>query len=165
MINIITNPDITSAIDYKELYISSIAFQNNGMIPLKYTCDGSNINPPLNIENIPEEAKSLTLIVDDPDAPIGTWVHWVVWNIPVTHQIKENEIHGTEGLNDFQQHHYAGPCPPPSGTHRYFFKVYALNALLDLPSGTKKPQLEKAMSEYIIAFGELIGFYKRNNSK
>lgn len=152
---------IEKAIDYKQLNISSIAFKADEMIPSKYTCDGVNINPPLDIKHIPEKAKCLALIVDDPDAPIGVWVHWVVWNIPVTHHIKENEVHGTEGINDFQQQHYGGPCPP-SGTHRYFFKVYALDALLDLPANTKKLQLEKAMSEHIIAFGELIGLYIRN---
>ena len=152
---------IEKAIYYKQLNISSIAFKADEMIPSKYTCDGVNINPPLDIKYIPEKAKWLALIVDDPDAPTGTWVHWVVWNIPVTHHIKENEVHGTEGINDFQQQHYGGPCPP-SGTHRYFFKVYALDALLDLPANTKKLQLEKAMSEHIIAFGELIGLYIRN---
>jgi Raf kinase inhibitor-like YbhB/YbcL family protein len=152
---------IEKAIDYKQLDISSTAFKIGEMIPARYTCDGANINPPLDIKDIPEEAKCLALIADDPDAPIGTWVHWVVWNIPVTHHIKEGKIHGTEGINDFQKHHYGGPCPP-SGTHRYFFKVYALDALLDLPATAKKLQLEKAMSEHIIAFGELIGLYKRN---
>jgi Raf kinase inhibitor-like YbhB/YbcL family protein len=148
------------AIDYKLLKISSTAFDDGGNIPEKYTCDGENINPPLDIKNIPEETICLALIVDDPDAPIGTWVHWITWNIPVTHHIKENEVHGTEGINDFQQYHYGGPCPP-AGTHRYFFKVYALDSLLDLPPDTKKLQLEKAMSEHIIAFGELTGLYKR----
>jgi Raf kinase inhibitor-like YbhB/YbcL family protein len=152
---------IEKAIDYKQLDISSTAFKAGEMIPAKYTCDGANINPPLDIKNIPEEAKCLALIADDPDAPIGTWVHWVVWNIPVTRHIKEDKVHGVEGINDFQKHHYGGPCPP-SGTHRYFFKVYALDALLDLPDSTKKFQLEKAMSEHLIAFGELIGLYKRN---
>lgn len=152
---------IEKAVDYKQLDISSSAFSAQGMIPAKYTCDGENVNPPLDIEHIPEEAKCLALIVDDPDAPVNTWVHWLVWNIPVTHHIKENKVHGTEGLNDFQQHHYSGPCPP-SGTHRYFFKVYALDALLDLPANTKKAELEKAMSLHIIGFGELIGLYTRN---
>lgn len=152
--------EATRAVDYKQLKASSIAFQNEGMIPFKYTCDGRNVNPSLDIEHIPEETKCLALIVDDPDASIGTWVHWLVWNIPVTHHIKENEVHGTEGINDFQQDHYAGPCPP-SGTHRYYFKIYALDALLDLPPNTRKLQLEKAMSEHIIAFGELVGLYKR----
>lgn len=153
--------EATRAVDYRQLKISSTAFQNNEMIPKKYSCDGINRNPPLDIEHIPEETKCLALIVDDPDAPIGDWVHWLVWNIPVTHHLKENEIHGIEGLNDFQQHHYSGPCPP-SGTHRYFFKVYALNTLLDLPISTKKVSLERAMSDHIIGYGELTGLYKRN---
>ncbi len=156
------HPEATMAVDYKHLKVSSTAFQYEEFIPVKYTCDGKNISPPLDIENIPEEAKCLVLIVDDPDAPVATWVHWLVWNIPVTHHMNENAVHGTEGLNDFQQQHYGGPCPP-SGTHRYFFKVYALNALLDLPSNTKKTQLERVMSEHIIAFGELVGLYERKN--
>jgi Raf kinase inhibitor-like YbhB/YbcL family protein len=151
---------IEKAIDYNRLEISSAAFKDGEMIPLKYTCDGENVNPPVEIKNIPQAAACLSLIMDDPDAAAGTWVHWTVWNIPVTHHIKENEVHGTEGLNDFQQHHYSGPCPP-SGTHRYFFKVYALDALLVLPADTKKVQLEKVMSEHIIGFGELVGWYKR----
>lgn len=151
---------IEKAVDYKLINISSTVFKPGEMIPSKYTCDGININPPLDLKNIPEEAKCLVLIVEDPDAPNGTWVHWIVWNIPVTHHLKENEIHGTEGINDFQKHHYGGPCPP-AGTHRYFFKVYALDDLLDLPGGSNKIQLEKAMSEHIIGFGELIGVYKR----
>jgi Raf kinase inhibitor-like YbhB/YbcL family protein len=155
-----SHPEATAAVDYRQLKISSTAFLDEGMIPEKYTCDGNNINPPLDIENIPEESVCLAMIVDDPDAPIGTWVHWVVWNIPVTHHVKENVIHGMEGKNDFQQVHYGGPCPP-SGTHRYFFKVYALDTLLDLPAGSGKLALEKAMSSHIIAFGELIGLYQR----
>ncbi len=156
--------EATRAVDYKQLKVSSTAFNFEGMIPLKYTCDGINVNPPLDIENIPEEAKCLVLIIDDPDAPGGTWVHWIIWNIPVTHHIKENQVYGIEGINDFQQNHYGGPCPP-TGTHRYLFKVYALNALIDLPATANKVQLEKLMSENIIAFGELIGVYKRKNSE
>jgi Raf kinase inhibitor-like YbhB/YbcL family protein len=152
---------IDKAIDYKLLNIASAVFKADEMIPVKYTCDGANINPSLDIKGIPDETKCLAIIVDDPDASAGNWVHWLVWNIPVTHHIKENHIPGTEGVNDFQKHHYGGPCPP-SGTHRYFFKVYALDAILDLPPDTKKSQLEKAMSEHIIGFGELIGLYKRN---
>lgn len=151
---------LEKAVDYKLLEISSAAFAESGFIPSRYTCEGENINPPLDIEHIPENALCLALIVDDPDAPAGTWVHWLAWNIPLTHHIRENEVHGKEGINDFQQHHYGGPCPP-SGTHRYFFKVYALDALLDLPASTDKLQLEKAMSEHIIGFGELVGLYKR----
>lgn len=152
---------IAKSIDYKQLGVSSASFIAGGEIPVRHTCDGANTSPPLDIKGIPEGAVCLALIMDDPDGPIGTWVHWVVWNIPVTHHIKENEIHGIEGLNDFQQHHYGGPCPP-SGTHHYYFKIYALNALLDLPGITKQFQLEKAMSEHIIAYGELMGLYARN---
>jgi len=152
---------IAKSVDYKQLDISSASFQAGEEIPVKYTCDGANISPSLDIKGIPEEAKCLALIVDDPDAPISTWVHWVVWNIPVTHHIKENEIHGVEGINDFQQYHYGGPCPP-SGTHHYYFKIYALDALLDLPKGSKEFQLEKAMSEHIIAYGEMMGLYTRH---
>lgn len=149
------------AIDYKLLIISSSVFKEGEMIPPKYTCDGININPPIDIAGIPLEAKSLAIIVDDPDAPSGTWVHWVAWNIPVTHHLKEDHVPGTEGVNDFGNQHYGGPCPP-SGTHRYFFKIYALDTILDLSVKSRKVQLEKAMSEHIIGFGELTGLYKRN---
>jgi Raf kinase inhibitor-like YbhB/YbcL family protein len=152
------------AVDYKQLDISSSAFKANEMIPAKYTCDGIDVSPPLDINDIPAEAKCLALIMDDPDTPVGTWVHWLAWNIPVTNHIKEDDVRGVQGMNDFIQHHYGGPCPP-SGTHRYFFKIYALDALLDLPRNTKKAQLEKAMSEHIIGFGELTGTYKKNYTK
>ena len=94
--------EATRAVDYKTLKVSSDAFKENELIPSRYTCDGKNINPPLTIEGIPEETKSLAIIVDDPDAPAGTWVHWLVWSIPVTHHIKENHIPGKEGINDFK---------------------------------------------------------------
>jgi len=144
----------------KELTITSPAFENNKLIPSKYTCDGDNVNPPLNIEGIPEETKSLVLIVDDPDAPMGTWDHWIVWNIPPTNKIEENSIPGTEGLNDFRKHSYGGPCPP-SRTHRYFFKVYALDTKLDLDPNSRKKDVEKAMKDHILAKGELVGLYRR----
>ncbi len=152
--------EATRAVDYKQLRVSSTAFEHEQMIPRKYTCDGINISPPLDIEYIPEAAKCLALVVDDPDAATGMWVHWLVWDMPVTHHIKENEVHGIEGINDFQQQWYGGPCPA-LGTHRYFFKIYALDALLNLPVTTKKIELEKAMSGHIIGFGELIGWYKK----
>ena len=154
--------EATRAADYKLLKVSSTAFSNGGMIPVKYTCDGRNINPPLDIDNIPADTKCLVLIVDDPDAPAGSWAHWLAWNIPVTHHIKENEIHGKEGINDFQRYHYDGPCHL-SGSHLYSFRIYALNTLLRLPANTNKEQLQKAMSENIIAFGELTGLYSRMN--
>ncbi len=147
-------------VNYKLLKITSAAFRDNEYIPVKYTCDGVNVSPPLDIEHIPEEAKSLALIVDDPDAPGGTWVHWVMWNIPVTHHIKENEAHGMQGMNDFSKNMYGGPCPP-SGTHRYFFKVYALDGTIDLYITSEKSDVEKAISGHILAFGELVGLYKR----
>ena len=154
------HPEATSAVDYKVLKVSSTAFDHNGPIPVKYTCEGDDVNPPLDIEDIPEHARCLAIIVDDPDAPSGLWVHWVTWNIPVTHHLKENSAPGMQGINDFKKHRYNGPCPP-SGTHRYFFKIYALNMTLDLPVSAGKPELERAMSDHIIAFGELTGFYSR----
>lgn len=154
------NTEAGKAVNYKLLKVTSKAFENESMMPAKYTCDGANINPPLDIEHIPQEAQCLVLIVDDPDAPVSVWTHWIVWNMPVTHHIKENEVHGIEGLNDFKQRHYAGPCPS-ADTHRYFFKVYALDKILDIPLHTLKPELEKEISGHIIAFGELIGLYKR----
>jgi Raf kinase inhibitor-like YbhB/YbcL family protein len=151
--------DVTTAVYFKELKITSPAFKNNDRIPVNYTCDGINVNPPLEIEHIPAEAKCLALIVDDPDASV-VFVHWLAWNIPVTHHIRENDIHGLQGVNDFHKNKYQGPCPP-SETHHYFFKVYALDALLHLNANTRKRELEKAMSNHIIGFGQLIGTYKR----
>ena len=147
-------------VQYKPLEVTSTAFRHNELIPSLYTCDGQNINPPLTIAHIPREAKTLALIIDDPDAGGGMFVHWVVWNIPISHHISENKIPGMEGLNDYRRQHYGPPCPP-SGTHRYFFKIYALDSVLDLPLSTTKPLLEKAMQPHILAFGELIGLYKR----
>lgn len=147
-------------IEYKFLKVSSPAFGANQAIPSKYTCEGKDINPPLEIANIPEKAHSLVLIVDDPDAPGKNWVHWLVWNIPITHYIKENSVPGEQGMNDFKRVAWGGPCPP-SGLHRYFFKVYALDTLLQLPAKTTKKELEQAMGEHILAFGELVGLYKR----
>jgi Raf kinase inhibitor-like YbhB/YbcL family protein len=144
----------------KELSVSSPAFENNKFIPSKYTCDGDNVNPPLTIEGVPNETKSLVLIVDDPDAPMGTWDHWIVWNIPPTSKIEENAVPGTEGVNDFRKHSYGGPCPP-WGTHRYFFKVYAVDTKLDLSLNSRKKDVEKAMQNHILAKGELVGLYHR----
>lgn len=144
----------------RELVITSSVFENDGFIPSKHTCDGDDVNPPLNIKGIPEGAESLVLIVDDPDAPMGTWAHWIVWNIPPVEKIEENTVLGTEGLNDFRKHSYGGPCPP-SGTHRYFFKVYALDTKLDLGPNARKKNVERAMEGHILAKGEIIGLYSR----
>ena len=141
--------------------LTSPAFEHNQMISKKFTCQGNDVNPELNIAGIPAGAKSLALIVDDPDAPMGTWVHWVVFNIPPSDvKIKENSIPGIQGYNDFGRNNYGGPCPP-SGTHRYFFKLYALDTELDLKEGVKKQELEKAMEGHILVKTELIGLYKK----
>lgn len=142
------------------LKVTSPVFGHSEMIPSKYTCDGENVNPPINIESIPEGTISLVLIMDDPDAPMGNWDHWIVWNIEPTDSIAENSVPGTEGLNDFQKYAYGGPCPP-SGTHRYFFKVYALDTKLDLSSESRKGIVESAMEGHILVKGELIGLYTR----
>src|SRR5438105_3192169 len=128
------------------LTIGSPAFEPNGMIPAKYTCQGENVNPGITIENIPSGTKSLALIVDDPDAPNGVFTHWVVWNIRPVEMLIENTVPGEEGRNSFGKTRYQGPCPP-SGTHRYFFKVYALDTLLDIPASASadKKAVEKAM--------------------
>jgi Raf kinase inhibitor-like YbhB/YbcL family protein len=146
-----------------KLTISSPAFKQDDPIPATYTCDGPDMNPPLVIDNVPREAKTLALIMDDPDAPSGMWVHWLLWNIdPKARELKENNVPAgaRQGTNDFRTTTYGGPCPP-SGTHRYFFKVYALDTTLDLGPGTNKTALEKAMRGHIIAQAELMGRYKR----
>ena len=140
--------------------LTSPNFKHQEMIPKKFTCQGEDINPALDIEGIPEGAKSLSLINDDPDAPGGMWVHWVVFNIPLTSKIDEDSIPGKQGSNDFSRRDYGGPCPP-SGTHRYFFKIYALDRELDLKEGASKKELEKAMQGHILEKAELIGLYKK----
>ena len=145
--------------EMKQLVVTSV-FEHNTAIPKKYACDGENINPPLHIEGIPEKTQSLVLIVDDPDAPVGIWDHWIVWNIPPTSAIAEDSVPGVEGLNSWEKKPYGGPCPP-SGTHRYFFKVYAVDTMLDLGANAVKSDVEKAMKSHILAQGELIGLYSR----
>lgn len=145
------------------MHLSSPAFTHNTEMPSLYTCDEKDINPPLSIQDVPMNATSLTLIVDDPDAPNGDWVHWIAWNIPPSiTAIEENSlpVGAEEGTTDFGKTGYGGPCPP-SGTHRYFFKLYALTTRLTLPSSTKKADLEKAMEGNIIAQAQLIGLYQR----
>jgi Raf kinase inhibitor-like YbhB/YbcL family protein len=146
-----------------ELTLSSPSFPHDGMIPQRFTCDGADASPPLVIANVPGNAKALALIVDDPDAPVGTWVHWVVWNIGAgTKEIPENSVPpgALQGTNDFGKQRYGGPCPP-SGTHRYFFKLYALDAPLPLKAGADKAGIENAMRGHILARAELIGRYRR----
>lgn len=140
--------------------ISSPQFKNNDFIPKKFTCLGMDVNPELVIENMPEGTKSLALIVDDPDAPSGTWTHWVVYDIVPVSKIKENSIPGKEGMTDSGKCNYGGPCPP-SGTHRYFFKLYALDKELNLPKGISVEALLEAMQGHILDSAELIGLFKR----
>jgi len=143
--------------------ISSSAFKQNEKIPSKYTCDGENVNPPLSIQEVPAKAKCLVLICDDSDAPMGTWIHWVVWNIdPRLKDIKENSVPrgGVEGVTSFGNKKYGGPCPP-SGEHRYFFKIYALKEKLDLSPDATMPEIEKEMEERILDQAKLMGVYER----
>jgi len=149
--------------------LTSSAFDNGGMIPEKYTCDGEDISPPLKWDGLPAACKELALICDDPDAPMGVWVHWVIYHIPP--QVKELTEHvagekklsngAVQGINDFRSIGYGGPSPP-GGTHRYFFKLYALNANLDLEAGAGKTQLVKAMQGHVLEETQLMGKYKRN---
>ena len=147
--------------------LTSTVFEHNGKIPSEYTCDGEDISPELMIEDVPAGAKSLALVMDDPDVPKhirpdGLWVHWVVWNIPTdTKKIaKANEPEGVQGITNFGRTGYGGPCPPDR-EHRYFFKLYALDTSLDIPEGSTKDVLEKAMEGNIIEQTELIGMYEK----
>jgi hypothetical protein len=145
-----------------KMKITSSAFQEGANIPSKFSCDGADTSPPLQISDVPSEAKSLVLIVDDPDAPSGLFTHWAVWNISAqTSSIAEGSTpKGVQGTNDFGKSGYGGPCPP-SGTHRYYFKIFALASELDLPFGAKRGQLDAAMKGHVIAQVELMGRYSR----
>jgi Raf kinase inhibitor-like YbhB/YbcL family protein len=146
-----------------KMKITSPAFEEGATIPEKFTKNGQNVSPELRIEGLPPEAKSLALIVDDPDAPVGLFTHWIVWNIdPKTTQIAEGSATGAaiQGKNDFGEIGYGGP-QPPSGTHRYYFKMFALNSTLDLKSGAKRKEIDAAMNGHIIAQGQLMGKYSK----
>ena len=141
--------------------ITSPSFQTGGDIPAKFTCNGTNVSPELQISSVPNEAKLLLLIVDDPDAPRGLFTHWIVWNIdPKTTRVAENSspTAGVQGINDFGKRNYGGPCPP-SGTHRYFFKIFALDTKLELKPGARRAELDAAMRGHTLAQGELMGRY------
>ena len=143
--------------------ISSAAFEKNSLIPSKYTCEGQERNPPLEFKDVPEDTKSLVLIVDDPDAPMKTWVHWTIWNIDAkTTQILQNSCPkgAVEGITSFGRTGYGGPCPP-SGTHRYFFKLFALDKMLDLSPNSYVRDIESVIEGHIIQKAELIGLYKK----
>jgi Raf kinase inhibitor-like YbhB/YbcL family protein len=154
--------------DSMNLKIYSSAFEDGGMIPSKYTCDGADISPPLAWSGLPEGTKSIAIINDDPDAPMGTWVHWVIYNIPPTAQGLAEDIKRVEklpdgtlqGKNSWGRIGYGGPCPP-GGTHRYFFKIYALDKMLNLKSGATKEELLTAMKGHILAQAQFYGKYSR----
>jgi Raf kinase inhibitor-like YbhB/YbcL family protein len=160
------------AADHSEkstMQLSSTAFADGQPIPARYTCDDRNISPPLKWSGTPAGSKSLALIADDPDAPVGTWVHWVLYDLPANlSELQENLPKGQyipgggkQGLNDFKHLGYGGPCPPPGKPHRYFFKLYALDAMLELKAGATKKELERAMDKHVLAEGQLMGTYKR----
>ena len=143
--------------------IESPVFANNQNIPKKYSCDGGDISPSLRIYDVPKVTRSLALVVDDPDAPGGTWVHWTLWNIePDTEEILEATVPAgaVEGETSFGTCGYGGPCPP-SGTHRYFFKIYALDEMLNISEDADKKQLFQAMKGRILDEAELVGLYSR----
>lgn len=142
--------------------VSSSAFKNEGVIPSEFTCDGQDLSPPISITNVPKNTKTLSLIMDDPDAPMGTFTHWVVWNIPPnkTQFSIGEKIEFVQGRTSFGTSKYGGPCPP-SGTHRYFFKIYALDTKLDLKQGSGVKELQSVMSGHIIEEAVLMGRYSR----
>jgi Raf kinase inhibitor-like YbhB/YbcL family protein len=142
--------------------LTSPAFGDGGTIPARYTCDGGDVIPPLVFTNVPHEAKTLALVVDDPDAPVGTWDHWVVWNIPATTAgVEEGKPPtGVVGRNSWKKNSWGGPCPPDR-EHRYFFRLYALDATLDLARDATKAELERAMDDHLLAETELMARYER----
>jgi Raf kinase inhibitor-like YbhB/YbcL family protein len=143
-----------------ELTITSPDFSHEGELPSRFTCDGDNANPTLNVHGIPEGTKSLAIIVEDPDVTSTTFSHWIVWNIPPQETIAENTTPGVQGNNSMGKNNYLGPCPM-GGMHRYFFKVFALNTMLDIDANSNKKKLEDAMGEHILARGEIMGWYRK----
>jgi Raf kinase inhibitor-like YbhB/YbcL family protein len=148
--------------------VKTTAFSEGGTVPQKHTCDGADVSPALAWAGAPAGTQSVALIADDPDAPVGTWTHWIIWNIPAESALAEgvakveNLGNGArQGKNDFKRVGYGGPCPPPGNPHRYFFKLYALNAKLDVKAGAGRSELERAMKGHILAQAELMGRYGR----
>lgn len=142
--------------------LTSPAFEHHQTIPMRYTCQGEDINPPLHIADIPKGTKTLVLIMDDPDAPMGTWDHWILWNIAPTEEIKENSVPSgaVQGKNSWGKQKYGGPCPP-SGTHRYYFKLFALDTALSLAPSAGKKEVLTAIKNHILAQAELMGTYNK----
>lgn len=157
------NQSTQTTMEVSEMKISSPSFSNMEKIPSKFTCDGEDINPEIIISEIPRRAKSLAIIMDDPDSPSGNFLHWIAWNIPLSGEttiIAEGSEPGIQGRNDFGELGYGGPCPH-TGEHRYVFRIYALDAMLSLKEGSSRKDLEKAMAGHIIGKAELVGKYKR----
>jgi Raf kinase inhibitor-like YbhB/YbcL family protein len=144
-----------------EMKLTSPEFEHCGTIPAKFTCDGEDISPTLEIANAPDGTKTMVLIVDDPDSPSKTWLHWLVYGIAPASRIKENQVPGKQGMNDFGKKDYGGPCPH-SGRHRYFFRLHALNVELNLPDGASRKDIEDAMQGHILDKTELMGLYERS---
>lgn len=154
---------IPKTVIQSSMHITSTVFFNQKPIPSVYTCKGKNYNPPLQFTDVPDQAKSLVLIMDDPDAPMGTWVHWTIFNMePATLGIEEQHkpTSGTEAMTSFGKPGYGGPCPP-SGTHHYFFKLYALDTRLELTPQADKQAIESAMQGHVIAQAELVGLFSK----
>ncbi|MFA4956101.1 MAG: YbhB/YbcL family Raf kinase inhibitor-like protein [Candidatus Methanoperedens sp.] len=153
----------------ENISISAERFKDGETIPDIYTCKGKDISPTLSWKGIPVGTKSIALIMDDPDAPGGTFVHWVLYNVqPQTQKLPESMPFdkvladgSIQGMTDFGRTGYGGPCPPPGKTHRYYFKIYALDSKITLVPGASKKQLENEMSGHILAKGEIVGIYKR----
>lgn len=147
----------------KSIRITSSEFKDGNHIPYQFTCDGENTNPPLSISEVPKNTKSLALIMNDPDAPGGEWVYWLIWNInPSITEIPKQNIpsHAVQGITDFKKPGYNGPCPL-DGLHRYFFTLYSLDVMLDISPSSQKTDLEKAMKGHIISQAQLMGLYAR----
>ena len=151
------------------LELKTTAFADGGEIPKRYTCSGVDVSPALNWNGVSAAARSLALIVDDPDAPRGIWTHWLIWNIPAhltelpegVPKQEELETGALQGTNDFTRIGYGGPCPPPGKAHRYFFKLYALDTVLDLKPGATKQDLERAMERHVLSQAQWMGTYRR----
>lgn len=158
--NELKEPLFDDIYEVSEMEITSPAFEHEGIIPKHYTCDGEDVSPPIEIEGLPKDAKSMVLIVDDPDAPSGVFTHWILFNINPRGRIDEGSAPGTQGHNDFGKDAYGGPCPP-SGTHRYFFRLYALDTELSIKEGASKKELLAVMEGHVLASAEVIGRYSR----
>jgi Raf kinase inhibitor-like YbhB/YbcL family protein len=147
--------------------VESPAFENHKQIPRKYTCEGENVSPPIVFRDLPRGTKSIALVMDDPDAPSGTFDHWIIWNLsPDTKTLNESSHVSNEGKNGFRKIGYGGPCPPPGKPHHYHFKAYALDKTFtdaELPKGSSKEKLEEAMQKHILGQAELVGIYQRDN--